>query len=169
MSKKRAHAGRLTTIVVLTAALIVGAPMGAWAWWTATVTQTAKVSAATLTTPTRFACVTAGVLITTANLNWDAEPKDPAATYRVTFVIRNSGGVVTDTQVYNTSATKLVVDGGLLGSLLNNVLNLLGLGSTVSATVQSVHGNWTSAPTGVIKLTGGSLIGVQCATAAPTP
>jgi predicted ribosomally synthesized peptide with SipW-like signal peptide len=169
MNKKKARAGRLTTIILLTAALVVGAPMGAWAWWSATVTQSAKVTAATLTTPTHLSCTTAGVLITTANLKWDAEPKDPAATYRVTFVIRNASGVVTDTQVYNTASTTVVVDGGLLGSLLNNVLALLGLGATVTATVQSVHGTWTSPPTAGIKLTGGSLIGVLCGSATPTP
>jgi hypothetical protein len=156
------HRRRVILVAVLAVLLTVGAPLGAWAWWTATVTATAKISAATLVTPTGYTCTTTGTLTKTANLKWNAEPNDRAATYRVTFVVRNAGGTVTDTQVYNTTATTVAVDGGLLGSLLNNILSLLGLGSTVTATVQSVHGNWVSPPTAGLKLTGSLLIGVAC-------
>lgn len=145
------------------AAIAVLSAPPAWAYWSATGTAAASVSAASLATPTTLPCQSmpglAG-LTPYARYSWNAVTG--ATSYRIT--VRSADGTVTWTPATGnpTTATHFDLSTGLLGGLDSRLNDFMLQNKPVYVSVQAVHSSgWVSSvSTGQTMYRAGLLPGV---------
>lgn len=160
MSRRRFS---LVATAAAVAAVVVLAAPPAWAYWSATTTVAASVSAGTIPVPTTLPCQSMpGLLGLTpyARYSWTAVPG--AVSYQVS--VHSADGTVTWTPVTGnpTTATHFDLSSGLLSGLDSRLNAFMLENKPVYVSVQAVHSSgWVSAvPAGQAMYRAGLLPGV---------